>query len=330
MQLNEILEENSAKSISQKTSIPEEKIEYLFTKEFDKLNKVHALGFVSIIEREFNADLTSLKEEINAYYEEHGQPEVEFTVGIPLYRNKRKSKWFFMVILIALVFATWYFLTQYDKTHLNTIFPVNDESTLENSLEERTIIGEGDLNIINVIKKKWANVTKQNRKAEEAKDEAVIVDNTSPESISVVEEQLASVDTEAPKVEESHAPVISKAEAEQNETVEGTEMVDKADEKKVALVKTEIFIIPVNRLWFGLIDLETKKREHYTISEKFTIDITKHAWLAATSSAPFSLDDGVERKMFQDAKEHYFKIDREGIKELSKAEYIALGGWHKW
>lgn len=330
MPLNEILEENSAKSISQKTNIPEDKIHSLLNKEFDKLNKVHALGFVSIIEREFNTDLTALKEEIAAYHEEHAQKDTRVTVGMPLTRSRRKSKWFFLLILIALGYASWYFLTKYDKTHLNMIFPLSDESTLQNGMEEKSHIEDSDLNIINVIKQKWADVTRKNG-ATVTKEEVIVTENGSVESISIQEERSAATDTGMQKSEES-TNIASTVEEDQNVTAEeeSAESANKPEEQTTTIEKTEVFIVPDHRLWFGLINLETKERVHYSISEQFAIDVTDHAWLAATSSAPFSLDDGVEHKEFQDAKEHYFKIDRDGITELSKAEYVALGGWDQW
>ncbi len=326
MQLNEILEENSTKSISQKTNIPEEKINSLLNKEFDQINKVHALGFVSIIEREFNADLTSLKEEINAYYEENAKKDTGVVVGTPIPVSRRKTKWFLILVLFALGYATWHFLTQYDRTHLNTIFPINDESTIENSLEEKSLIKDGDLDIINVIKQKWADVTKRDTQEEQS----AVIENTAIESTTVVEKAV-SEGIETQELEES-TEVAAEAGTEQNVTAEdeSTNTANKPQEEKAIVEKPEVFIVPVQKLWFGLINMETKKRIHYSISESFAVNVKDNAWLAATSSAPFSLDDGVESKMFQDAREHYFKLDKEGIKELSKAEYIALGGWDQW
>ncbi len=67
MQLNEILEENSVKTISQKTKILESNLESLFAGKFDTLQKTRALGFIAIIEREYNADLSRLREEALEY-----------------------------------------------------------------------------------------------------------------------------------------------------------------------------------------------------------------------------------------------------------------------
>jgi len=68
MQLSEILEENSIRSISKKTNISEQNLERLLASNFANLKKVKTLGFISIIEREYSTDLTAMKEEALGYY----------------------------------------------------------------------------------------------------------------------------------------------------------------------------------------------------------------------------------------------------------------------
>jgi len=91
-----------------------------------------------------------------------------------------------------------------------------------------------------------------------------------------------------------------------------------------------ISILPLHKLWFGIVNLETKEREHFSIDEPHSIDVTNKAWLLATSSAPFSLMYAEETMDFNDAKEHYFKIDKSGMLALSKEQYVAQGGWAQW
>ncbi len=62
MQANEILEDNSIESISLRTRIPEEALQKLFAGECAGMQKVHVQGFLSILEREYRADLHALRE----------------------------------------------------------------------------------------------------------------------------------------------------------------------------------------------------------------------------------------------------------------------------
>lgn len=44
----------------------------------------------------------------------------------------------------------------------------------------------------------------------------------------------------------------------------------------------------------------------------------------------FFLKAGEKSEEFNDAKEHYLKIDEKGVMSLTKSEYVALGGWAQW
>ena len=115
MQLNDILEENSVKAISQKTKISEENLENLLAKRFENLKKVKTMGFISIIEREYNADLSAIREEAQAYYADAGEDR-SVTLGMPIVEEKKGTSKIFLLIIFGLLgYATWYFLTQFDK-----------------------------------------------------------------------------------------------------------------------------------------------------------------------------------------------------------------------
>jgi len=76
MQLNEIIEENTLEEISQKTRLSSENLEKIFSKKFEELRKVQAMGFISILEREYHADLSDLRAECMAFYSA-SSPEAE-------------------------------------------------------------------------------------------------------------------------------------------------------------------------------------------------------------------------------------------------------------
>lgn len=155
MRLNEILEENTIKGISQKTKISEDNLENLLAANFDALKKIKTLGFISILEREYKADLSALREEALAYYsqekDEHG-----FTVVLPTEEEKSgKSKLFLLVVLALLGYASWYFFTQFDKKHLSELIPFMDEQMIETTTIETDEMKEEitveDLSIANVV-----------------------------------------------------------------------------------------------------------------------------------------------------------------------------------
>ena len=300
MQLNDILEENSIKTISQKTKIAEDNLEKLLAKNFDGLKKVKTLGFISIIEREYNADLEALREEAYTYYSEIGEDKSN-TLGIPIIEEKKgKSKFFMVLILGLLAYATWYFFTQFDKKHLREMIPFIDEAMIENFMGETEVKSDAleALSIGNAITQ-----STEEKKLDAPLEEESVIQTTTQEA----NESLESISSD---------------------TLEVTQTVE--DIAPESAVRKVVSIVPTNRLWFGVINMETMQREHFSISDTYELDVSDKKWLVATSSAPFSLQAFNATQEFNDAKEHYFKIDADSIEMLSKNDYIALGGWPQW
>ena len=291
MQLNEILEENSIKTISQKTKISDTNLEALFEGNFSALQKTKALGFIAIVEREYRADLSALREEALEYYSVHRE-ESGYSTNQYIDEEKRgKSKLLIILVFGLLIYATWYFLTQFDKNNLSGLIPFMDEGKVG------SFIG-----------------------TQESVDDQTAA-NLSIATVTTKEEKKATPAPKVEKDEESNAVNVSDLVAslvEENSEAAAIESVD------------SISIIPVKKLWFGLVNIETKEREHHTIEEPYALNVSSKSWLVATSSAPFSLLDGEKKEAFSDAKEHYFKIDKNGIEMLSKSEYVDQGGWHQW
>lgn len=63
----EDLQELGCNSIHENTHISRPKIEQVLNKSFGELTRVQFMGFISILEREYQLDLSSLREEYNAY-----------------------------------------------------------------------------------------------------------------------------------------------------------------------------------------------------------------------------------------------------------------------
>ena len=142
MQLNDILEENSVKAISDKTKIAEENLEYLIASEFDALTKIKTLGFISILEREYTADLGTLREKAEEHYGQSRAGHL-FPIGQPVMDDHRaKPKGLIIFILILLGVSSWYFFTQFDKKNLNELIPFIDEQTIESFIGNDKVIKE--------------------------------------------------------------------------------------------------------------------------------------------------------------------------------------------
>ncbi|WP_294952627.1 hypothetical protein [Sulfurovum sp.] len=152
MQLNELLEENSTKTISQKTKISEDNIEYLMNNDFGAIKKVKTLGFISILEREYHIDLSKLREDALAYYAEHDKNE-NVTLGLPIVVEEKsgRSKWLWLLVAILLGYASWYFLTQFDQSQLKSLLPFNESKSMDSIAPDNTVNTNEPLSIKEAI-----------------------------------------------------------------------------------------------------------------------------------------------------------------------------------
>jgi hypothetical protein len=356
MQLSDILEEQSVKMIAGKTKISEENLENLLAKKFENLKKVKTMGFISILEREYKADLTAIRQEANDYYNANNEDQ-SVTLGATLTEEKKgKSGFFLLFILLLLAYATWYFFTQFDKKHLSELLPFIDKKTIENFVgtsEETDSVAE-DLSIAKVnmsqSKKVDTEIESIPQKTEETEVEAVesidevsqSEENTSIQEVAesevvtkAVEDITVAVDEDSDvsvETEDTQAQVDSTESLVQTDVIDEPAQVDDTEEiTQVEIVKnTSIQIIPARRLWFGLTDMKRKKRKNLTISKAYTLDVRSQSWLIATSIAPFTIVAKEDKKSYKNGRSHYFKIDADGIHPLTKKAYVKQGGYRRW
>jgi hypothetical protein len=115
MQLNEIIEENTLPTISRKTRISVQNLEALLAKDWARLKKVQALGFISILEREYHADLGELRRECRAYFEALSPAEEEgvslaASAGASIEGGRQKPSKALLVFVILLAAAAGWVL----------------------------------------------------------------------------------------------------------------------------------------------------------------------------------------------------------------------------
>lgn len=315
MTLKEILEEQSVKSISKKTNISEENIERLIAEDFTQLAKAKALGFISIVERDLGADMKTTKEKAIAYYAEHPTEERVHIVLPRVEEKKGRSKLFLLLMLGLLAYASWYFFTQFNKKTLTTMLPFKEEKSPE--IDAPSFNDEMNMSVDKEDKAQEASLSLTDALTSSQADEAgvqtdIVVANLEPK---VEQPRTSEVQTEADKTPDVNATgqsVVITQEATQDKEI------------------TQIVLKPRNKLWFGIIDMDSGKRDNHVISNSFMLDVKEKSWLVATSSAAFSFINDEEIQEYNDAKEHYFKVSKAGINPLNRTEYITLGGYKKW
>jgi predicted secreted protein len=118
MQLNELLEKHSLKEIAKRTTISEDVLEMIFNKEFEALTKVKTMGFISIVEREFQADLSGLKKEAKDYFDTQGD-DIGVVFEAPASGTRKREKlWLLGILILAVIGGGWYASTLIDNENI--------------------------------------------------------------------------------------------------------------------------------------------------------------------------------------------------------------------
>jgi cytoskeletal protein RodZ len=156
MQLNELLENNDIKDISKKTNISESALEAIFANEFCYLKRVQCMGFISIIEREYRADLSSLRVSAEQFYANNYEDcSVALAMVDEPKSHKESSKLpLVLLVLVLLVIASWYFINKFDTQHIRTMLPFNeklsamfsDDSNISQSLSIESVTTTSETN----------------------------------------------------------------------------------------------------------------------------------------------------------------------------------------
>jgi cytoskeletal protein RodZ len=156
MQLNELLENSDIKAIAKKTNISESALEAIFANEFCYLKRVQCMGFLSIIEREYKADLNSLRAAAEQFYANNYE---DCSVALAMVDEPKSHKEssrlpLVLLVLVLLAIASWYFINKFDTQQIKTMLPFNeklgamfsDDSNITQSLSIESVTTTSETN----------------------------------------------------------------------------------------------------------------------------------------------------------------------------------------
>jgi len=125
--------EYSLQTISEKTKITIENLEKLQNRDWEKLNKALSFGLISIIEREFNVDMSAIKDDANNFYNQQKEIDPQRPIDLvdeqkALYGNgKIISNIVTIAILGAVAYTSWYYFID------NKNSTIQEENTTQES-----------------------------------------------------------------------------------------------------------------------------------------------------------------------------------------------------
>ncbi|MDT8338232.1 MAG: hypothetical protein RQ763_03430 [Sulfurimonas sp.] len=115
------LKKIGVQKIHERTHISRTHIESIFNENFEGMGSVQLLGFLSIFEREYDIDLSELKNRAREYFKSQKSDEENAKKKVKIFTaSKRKRKWTFFYILIgaAVVFTLFYFASRMPQNEI--------------------------------------------------------------------------------------------------------------------------------------------------------------------------------------------------------------------
>jgi hypothetical protein len=110
MNVNEFFEKHSIEEINQKTKISPISLKYIKNKEFDKFSRVKFIGFIRLIEKKFNVDLSDIIEEYDDFYKENQKEEKKEDIEV-----KKDKKYLLALILILFIISAFLYFKFLNK-----------------------------------------------------------------------------------------------------------------------------------------------------------------------------------------------------------------------
>lgn len=142
------LKDIGAQKIYEDTHIPVEHIQAIIHESFDGLTKIHFMGFISILQREYNIDLSELKNAGVAYYDERNPVEATTEDGIFIAPKKQRNFTLFYILLAMIVFlVALYYTVEYANKNMQSHVSQIDNTNINNAKKNISCIDSNETNV---------------------------------------------------------------------------------------------------------------------------------------------------------------------------------------
>ena len=284
------LRQIGADEIYQRTLISREFIDAILKREIDGVSRVKLQGFIKIIKRDFNIDLTELLE-----YKQEEEKNIYDLVDEPLKEKNTRSIFFytsiFVLIILLVLFAT---LSNKEpiKESPNNIISQTLESEIESPQEtqvEEQIIEESSTEQIESGKsesKSTSELNQQDTTHFETKKIAL------KDTLTNIEKVTTMIETHTPKV-------------------------------------LHITLNNNSKLWVGIINLENDRKKQHMITDKLEIPLSgKMLIFCAHNGAIFEYQN--QEFTFNDTDKLFFLFDDNELTKIDYKQYLHYNKGKQW
>ncbi len=282
----QILKEVGVAEICKATKIASKNIHSILEKRYESLSKVHARGFIQILEREYKIDLSAWMKEFDKVCvfkegvgeEKNQETNPEETAKKPL------------------------------KVELDySINQANTSLSKKSSKWKPFVIVLGVVVIILVV----AIIQNSSSLKEEREQESAIKSGTKKSSFN-----------EANPTEENKPEPTPKPKEKQEKQTEH----DKQGKEAIKENPNTIYIIPKKDIWVEVIDLDEKKNSFQKVfKKKYSLETKNHRLLLRFGHGHLSLKNNHQEQDYNDSKTRRFLYEpNKGLTLINEAQYKEL------
>ncbi|BAW51508.1 sialidase [Helicobacter pylori] len=282
----QILKEVGVTEICKATKIASKNIHSILEKRYESLSRVHARGFIQILEREYKMDLSAWMKEFDKVCvfkegvseEKNQETDPEETAKKPLKveldysinqantsLSKKSSKWKPFVLVVGVIVIVL------------AVVIIQNSSSLKEERERESAIKSG---------------TKKN-----SFNDANLAEENKPEP--------------TPKLEEKQ-----EKQTEQ----------DKQEKEAIKEYPNTIYIIPKRDIWVEVIDLDEKKNSFQKVFKKsYSLETKNHRLLLRFGHGHLNLKNNHQEQNYNDSKTRRFLYEpAKGLTLINEAQYKEL------
>lgn len=304
------MQEIGASEIANATHIEVEYINYIIEKNFDKLKDKNVKAFVKIIERECDVDLKVWFDEYRAYFmddldKEDSSKFASLTKKEEIVIKDHNNLPKYLLFIVFLVIVGWA-VFNFKLYDLNSFFSENNSTEINYSTNSAMIEEAGGK-----LEKTGIEVTK--------------IEKLEPKNDLNALEKLTLVESKEENLTinlEDENLTIKTSNDDENLSIEESVTLEKSNIKGAS-------ITPTDKIWIGVINIKTGKKETITTKDEYKFDLEKEQ-LILTGHGLFTLSDNGKIEKFNDKNPHRFYIKDGKVKQISYEEFLGLNKGKAW
>lgn len=303
MQCIEKLKKIGLHEINAKTKIATKRLDDIFECRFDDIDRIRVKGFLYILQREYNIDMSEWLEKYDEYYREKEELNKE---------NKDVE-------------------SKPDNVNISFI-----DTTVENKTYKKLLIVFIVLLALFILYFIYNNSSSDDKQTNEV-DKYEINTNTniaSPDSTIEPKEEEIIISSNATMTNEEGSDILEEQSQSNNkddniESIDNNSLIDSSNNTDIIGVE-EVIITPKSPLWVGIIDLQTYKKKQVSISDAFNIKLDDSK-IIRTGHGYFDIKSPNLSKKYIGGNSKYFIYTREnGFEEITKEEFLEFNRGQEW